>query len=103
MVPDSVKIGPFLYTVKVESVASLEPAQLGCTDVARTTITVLGGMSASQERATVLHECLHALLSLTGWDHRLGDPDCEHLVRALEPALLAFLIDNPKVVRWLTR
>lgn len=102
MIPAKVVIGPHHYKVKVAKPSGLSHEQYGTTEVGTTTITLAPGMSGSQQRDTFLHEVLHAVLSLTGWDHRLGDKREEQLVRSLTPALLEVLRDNPKVVKWLT-
>jgi hypothetical protein len=103
VIPARVTIGPHRYKVGVAKPSGLTHEEYGVTDLGRTTITLAPGMSASQQRATFLHECLHAMLSLTGWDHRLGSKKEEQLVRALEPVLLGFLADNREVVRWLSK
>lgn len=101
MIPAHVRVGPHRYKVKVAQPSGLTHEEYGVTDLGRTTITLAPGMSGSQQRATFLHEALHAMLSLTGWDHRLGTKREEQLVRSLEPVLLEFLRDNREVVRWL--
>lgn len=103
MIPAHVRVGPHRYKVKVAQPSGLDHDSYGCTDIGRTTITLAPGMSGSQQRATFLHEALHAMLSLTGWDHRLGTKREEQLVRSLEPVLLEFLRDNREVVRWLAK
>ena len=103
MIPATVRIGPHRYKVDVAKPSGLTHEEYGVTDVGRTTITLAPGMSGSQQRATFLHECLHAMLSLTGWDHRLGSKREEQLVRALEPVLLTWLRENREVVAWLSK
>ena len=103
MSPARVQVGPHRYKVDVAKPSGLTHEEYGVTDVGRTTITLAPGMSGSQQRATFLHECLHAMLSLTGWDHRLGSKREEQLVRALEPVLLTWLRENREVVAWLSK
>lgn len=103
MIPARVQVGPHRYKVDVAKPSGLTHEEYGVTDVGRTTITLAPGMSGSQQRATFLHECLHAMLSLTGWDHRLGSKREEQLMRALEPVLLTWLRENREVVAWLTK
>ena len=103
MIPAKVRVGPHRYKVDVAKPSGLTHEEYGVTDVGRTTITLAPGMSGSQQRATFLHECLHAMLSLTGWDHRLGSKREEQLVRALEPVLLTWLRENREVVAWLSK
>lgn len=103
MIPARVQVGPHRYKVDVAKPSGLTHEEYGVTDVGRTTITLAPGMSGSQQRATFLHECLHAMLSLTGWDHRLGSKREEQLVRALEPVMLTWLRENREVVAWLTK
>lgn len=95
--PRTVKVGPFSYSIE----RGWNGDDFGDTDFNSTVIRIRGGLSADAERETVLHECLHCATDLVGERVRLGDEREEELVRALSPALLAILRDNPALVRYL--
>lgn len=103
MIPARVRVGPHVYRVKVAKPSGLDHDAYGVTDIGRSTITLAPGLSDSQQRDTLLHEVLHAVLDGTGWAHRLGAKREEQLVRALAPALLAVLRDNREAIKWLTK
>ena len=50
---------------------------------------------------TVLHEVLHALISVTGLTDQFDDGEDEPFVKRLSPVLLEFLRRNKKLVTWL--
>lgn len=83
---------------------------LGSTAVAEQRIVIRGvEQGVYQERETVLHEILHAVINMTAQRDRFapiegGDKDkaSEPVVDAMATALLAVLRDNPQVVGWLT-
>lgn len=54
-----------------------------------------------QVASTILHECLHAMLYIYGLHHvlRLDEANEEILVSVLEPAIFAFIRDNPALIK----
>lgn len=54
-------------------------------------------------REVYLHECLHAIFATVSIDDLLSDVKEETLVSRISAALLQFLVDNPRVVTFLTR
>jgi len=89
-IPKSVKIGAYTYRVKYEK--SLKRHKLGdvngICDNEGLTIWLVKGMVGEQLKITFLHECLHAIESVYGFE--LG----EERVSKLDHTLTAFLIDN---------
>lgn len=95
--PKKLVVGPARFRVhQVE----LGDELLGITRAIDLNIFVAPGQHPLVLMDTVLHEALHACMSAHGID--AGDHDNEErLVRALTPALLALLRDNPKLVAYL--
>ena len=107
--PDKVRVGPHRYRIRYDKDAidlkateHNERRLYGLTEPVSQLIHIDPTLAASQMRDTVLHEVLHACLSLIGADEFLSPSKEERLVRALSPALLQVLRDNPKLVRFLT-
>lgn len=67
------------------------------------TISLNPELAPDQMRSTLVHECLHALVSVSGVQIQEGcdDPE-ERAVAALEAPLYALIRDNPKLIAWLT-
>lgn len=110
--PHHVDVGPFRYTLTVDKPAlnalSIERRKYMAaeTDPDALTITVDEGLAVLAERAVVLHETLHAIVSLVGLDDPsgplgTGDID-EQVIVAVAPALLDVLRRNPDLVAYLT-
>lgn len=64
-------------------------------------IDIVDGQDPIEERDTVLHEVMHAILHCQGREH--GGEGEELYVRALAAGVLMVLRDNPKFVKYLTR
>lgn len=94
----SVKIGPHVYKVLSED---RDGDDFGSTDVRRCEIRVSSKQSPSQSRETLLHETLHALLTVTGLASELGDDMEEKVATRLAPALLDSLRRTPALVAFL--
>ena len=56
-------------------------------------------MTKEEQLSSLLHEVLHIIHSITGFDHISGPKDEESLVRLFEPGLFSFMQDNPKILR----
>jgi hypothetical protein len=98
----NVTVGPFTYTIRWDQNAALElEDDSGRCLVERGELWIHGALSESQNRETVTHELLHALLSLTGLDVDFGEKRSEDLARRLAPALLDTLQRNPLLVSYL--
>lgn len=97
-----VTVGPLTYRVLFDQDAALElEDDSGRCLAERGELWIHSQLGESQVRETVLHELLHALLSLTGLDMDLGEKKAEDTCRRLAPALLDLLQRNPLVVNFL--
>lgn len=85
------------YRIQYVRGQPLEEDDMGECDDENQLISVCDGLPLGNEQDTVLHECLHAL------DKQFGIRLSERQVTRLAPALLAFVKDNPKLVRYLMR
>lgn len=76
---------------------------VGETVTEKQTIAISEGQGFECERDTVIHESLHAMLTLTGNEDRFRDQDAkEAVVTALSVGILAELRHNPGFVDYLT-
>lgn len=107
--PDKVRVGPHRYRIRYDKDAidlkateHNERRLYGLTEPTAQVIHIDPTLAPDQLRDTVLHEVLHACLSLIGADEQLSPGKEERLVRALSPVLLQVLCDNPKLARFLT-
>ena len=106
--PPSIRVGPYRYTVKVDSerIKELETESnadlYGITTHGILEIVLQPEVADMVMRETLLHEVLHAVLYNTGISDRMTDKAEEHLVRALSPALFSLLRDNPDLVQYIT-
>lgn len=106
--PATVRVGPHTYTIVCDQAAidrlSVEAgeARLGECDTRSLTITVDPGQADSQLAETVVHEVLHACFSVIGAGEDVSHTVEEKLVLRLAPVLQQLLVDNPKLVAWLT-
>ena len=89
---------------KVEWVKSLGGAPgVGRCKIHEQTILVQSqGQGPDQERDTVLHEVLHAAITMTGHEGDFRSSREEAVVYAMSPVLLGVLRGNPHLVSWLT-
>ena len=101
--PKLIFLGAADYEVKQRKMIDNNRGLLGATDNEDTTIYIKRCQSPSSKRDTLLHEVLHALIWLSGYNHstRLSFEKEERLVRSLAPWILAALRDNPELVRYL--
>ena len=97
--PTRVRINGRQFAVKYKPEAEM-PGVLGlcyCTD---SRIEIRTHQSPAEERDTLLHEVMHAVLYTQG---REGGGKTEELyVRALATGMLGVLKDNPRLAAWLT-
>lgn len=77
------------------------PGILGQWIASDSSIDIVDGQKPIEERDTVLHEVMHAILHCQGREH--GGEGEELYVRALAAGVLMVLRDNPKFVKYLTR
>lgn len=102
--PAHILVGPAVFTVSTDEVDLLRAANemhfdlLGHCDPRRSRITINPEQSSHRMRATLLHECLHAVFEQLG----LAGDDEEATVARLAPALLDLLRRNPDLVTFLT-
>jgi hypothetical protein len=108
MRPKSVLVGPHRYRLvfnKAEtdrrSLAEGE-VRLGECDHRALTILVDPTQAETQIKDTLLHETLHACMSLIGATEDISEQIEERLVLRLAPVLLQVLGSNPRLVAYLT-
>lgn len=111
--PDEVVIGPHPYRVErvIDSGTGLarqaRPNEVGHTDMGRNKMTIRsdGSQAPMQERDTLLHEVVHAVLWQAGLDeeHDVFKTDrmAERVVDVLATSLLDVLRRNPTLVDYL--
>ena len=104
-IPKSIAILGQRFTVKVltheESLYRGAPeSAVGATDLNKQVVMVRGpeDLSAHQALETLVHETLHGIFYLFGLRTHVVDEDDEPLIKALAPALLHTLRDNPGLV-----
>jgi hypothetical protein len=107
--PKRVQVGPHRYRLVIDADAMNRASAehgtrlLGRCDNEQLLIVVDPRQAPSQQRETVVHELLHAACDLAGLsEDALADDVEERVVRRLAPVLLQVLVDNPKLVAWLT-
>lgn len=107
--PSSIKVGPFVYTVRVDEDAvnrrdlSSRDSSEGYTDTAAHEIVI---RQTADAKRTLLHELLHALFELSGMDVQMAER-CkgieEDAIQSLDGTLLMALRDNPEMVKFLVK
>jgi hypothetical protein len=95
--PSTIKVGPFTYRVEVDD-AKVPDSMYGVCDKSEQRISLHKDQSKQRLRLSLLHEVLHALCDLANLD---DDPVEERIVTQLSPVLLAVLLENPKLTRFL--
>lgn len=106
--PDSVKVGPHIYTVEsseaaVDRVCHKHQRELdGCADHQYQLITISPNGADSYRKDVFLHEVLHAVITATAMEFEQEDGE-ERLVGAMSTMLLQVIRDNPEVIRWLSQ
>lgn len=117
MKPRALKVGCKHYDVlwskkawhaRVPSEGTVKDSlDMGRTDHANGTIWISPFMGKEEQQSTLLHEVMHCLYWNMGvelstlWSADEDEFE-ERMVSVMEPRLLAFLVDNPHVVRYLT-
>lgn len=77
--------------------------KVGLCEISDQTLHVLAeSMAPHQERDTVLHEVIHALIGMTSHEEDFKAGGEERVVCSVSTALLAVLRENPRFVVWLT-
>lgn len=97
--PRTVKVGPHTYRVRMIDDGVLSDAgRVGQCTAQSLTIAICKDQAPSQLRDTLLHELTHALLNQLDMDK-----DQEELVAStFGPGLLALIVDNPDLIRFVT-
>lgn len=96
--PETIKIGPHTFrVVVVPDEMLLDQGSYGHTALRKLVIAIDGATPFTQEADTVLHECIHAMLSSTTLEEAIE----EQVASALAPALLSCLRDNPDLVKYI--
>lgn len=105
LVPGKIRVLGQTFTVRVIGrdetfYRGADKDVLGYTDTALQKIELLGPdeMSAAQAADTLLHETLHAMTSLFQILPDASETEEEAIIKALTPALMHTLRDNPKLV-----
>jgi hypothetical protein len=112
--PDSVLVGPVLYSITYRKPAKMPDSDLmGQTRELDGSIFINTAQSDSTMRATLWHECLHAIANVFGQhrsqvteSYRLGNIQQqmtieEMYVGFLEVGVLTFVRDNPDARAWI--
>lgn len=104
MIPESIQVGPYPYTVKiVERLRSDSGEKLaGHARHGQGIIEIDSEQSAICMRETLLHEVLHGVCSTVGlWDEKQTYTE-ESFIRCVTAMLLDTLRRNPALVEYLT-
>jgi hypothetical protein len=114
--PNKLTIGALTYGIDWGAHWHLRPDdsrqanEWACTLHEALTILIKPDLAPGQQRSTLLHEIMHTLFAISGSDLRniareTGDDfDMEeYLTERLEPVLLRFLLDNPKVLKFIVK
>lgn len=107
--PAKVKIGFRVYDVVVDknainacTAAHGNGVQYGECNHESLVITVDPTQNTLMVQETMLHEILHACMSLIGVSEEMDEKTEESLVLRLSPVLMGFMKDNPKMLDYLT-
>ena len=109
--PEYVDIGPHRYSVSYGQgamdrarVEHESPNSVGKTLFVPNRIIIDPEQAPSQQRSTLLHEALHAIVfSHGGWWSTKAEPMTEErAILLIEGGLLELLRRNPHVIKWLT-
>lgn len=99
--PNKVKIGGHIFSIKYFE--TTDPSrEFGSYQASANRIELQKGLSAHQERATLLHEILHGICYGSGLSGKLGKALEEDVVIAFESNLYQVIRDNPKLIKYLT-
>ena len=105
VMPKTLRIGPYKYTLKVDDAAILDYQSVGGEQVGAFTDPPHRSMtfaSASSQPSTTLHEVLHVLCDQSGLNIRLGSEREEDVIQSIEHLLLGVIRDNPALIAYLT-
>lgn len=100
--PDKVKIGWKLFRVEAwDPDVAAATGRFGECDHVKSVIRVDVSHSARQVAETLIHECLHAMMAVSGANEAPGarrdQYEEEHVVATLGSGLLTLAVDNPEV------
>lgn len=91
-IPQSVRVGAFEYTIRIEDDLKDGSQKLdGWIQHSQTLILLDRSLSAQVMRVTLWHEVLHGIMVQAGHDDVLKDPEIE----ALAHGIVGVLRDNP--------
>lgn len=104
--PDSVKVGPYIYKIELDTEDNYDYNFWGRTSFQRATIDLASHMPSTHIPHTLLHEILHALgntYEIKYWEQHEKDDKGNHIdkIDMMATALLQFLRDNPEAVYYL--
>lgn len=98
--PEKLKLGNHDYTIEWGYIPFDCEFLYGRTNPRLTLMEINDGVAKSQQRDTLLHEILHAVITET---HLTFDGNAEEeIIRVVTPLLLGVLRENPGVVKWLS-
>ena len=100
VIPRTIKVGPHTYTV-VRKTAEEMPDSLGSCEFDDLQIWIRKRLRTSKAKEILLHEVLHACTHPTM--NCSGDHSDEDFVAAVAPVLLEVMLENPKLVEYLTK
>jgi len=104
--PETVRVGPFVYTVKLDDSLIDDRTNDGAWGLTRhqdQEILLKGSLHPMQHAETLTHEMLHVVWGLTALRKDFVRDDQEKIVTALAPIMLMVLRDNPALLRYLTK
>lgn len=105
--PSTIQVGPHRYKVvsnrpQMNEVCRKEGRDLlGHVNHWSLTISIEPTLAADQKAETVLHEALHAAVTVAGLGDEWGVDKEEAVVNRLSPVLLDVLRRNPKLIAYL--
>lgn len=98
--PKTIRVGPYVFRVVRKRTSIADGEKVGDTNIARGRIRYSSDQSPMQERATLLHEVLHAVAHSAAITDEV-ELTQEQWIGRIETGLLGVLRDNPKFVEWL--
>jgi hypothetical protein len=105
--PRHVKVGPHKFRLWWNNEAATGADVAGAMMEQALVILIDPKLQRSQQRATLLHECLHAVWSQTWMDKKYPDEDPggpgERIIHCLTEPLLNLLRENPELLEFLTK
>lgn len=94
MIPDTVQIGPHLYRVVLVPDGVMDDSgRFGHASIERLVIALEAEQPESLLKDTLMHECLHAMLTTLDLEDDLE----ERVILTLAPALLSLANNNPQL------